>query len=254
MRQPPGTLESVAEELSTSSYSSSSSSSSRYSASSRPSVASSDSECQQRCFATASGAFCVAFSAGLALQVELARRLPVRLRGAISAIPAAAGIFAGVETYRFFSARCPMNRSRQRRAGVNNGSGEGNAASATSLRRWPGSASFETGAANLSGIFARRVSEFASTRRSGASPPPPPPPAASSASSTAHSFECAAASSASNCINSISQMPEERELIQQQQPQPQQQTLPQIPVWNHITETPTKNNSDHALNLIPGLP
>lgn len=63
---PPGTLESVAEEISAIS----SSSSSRFSAPHRSSVSASEAECQQRCFATASGAFFLAFSGGLAVQVS----------------------------------------------------------------------------------------------------------------------------------------------------------------------------------------
>ena len=233
MRQPPpGTLESVAEEIS----SSTSSSAPRVHAPHRSSVSTSESECVQRCFATATGAFVVAFSAGLAFQVEFARRLPARLRGFTSVIPAAAGVFTGVETYRFLSARCVMNRRR---------GAYGSAAAIAARRRNAPSAS-DDAATNLSGLLARRVRGFSARRQD---------------SSTTNSTGSAAASSASSCINSISPAADERQqhpFIQPQQQQQQQHhhALPQIPVWNHITETPSTppNTTENAFNLIPGLP
>ena len=231
---PPGTLESVAEEISASSssatLSSSSTSSQRYYAPHRSSVSSSEAECVTRSFATAAGAFVVAFSAGIALQVELARRIPARFRGFTSAIPVAAALFSGVETYRFLSERCAaMNR---RRGAFGSGS-----YGATSGRRRPSSA--EDNESNFSGLLARRVREFSSRRLS-------------NFSSAANSTECASASSA--LPSSVSS---EEQLCDQRQPQQHRDSLPQIPVWNHITETPihpSPAQADNSFNLIPGLP
>lgn len=235
---PPGTLESVAEEISANS----SSSSSRFSAPHRSSVSASEAECQQRCFATASGAFFLAFSGGLAVQVELARRLPPRLRGFTSFIPAAAAILASVESYRFLSTSCSMKKRIGSRSSF---SSDSTAASAAARRRSSTSSSENNNASgNFPALLARRVSRL-TTRQTN--------------SSTNNSMECAAASSASCTVNSISPSTEERNLQQQSTQQQQQQepapSRPQIPVWNHITETPTAaNNSDNSFIMIPALP
>ena len=225
---PPGTLESVAEEIS-SSASSTSSSTPRVRAPHRSSLSSSESECIQRCFATATGAFVVAFSAGLAFQIELARRIPARWRGFTSAIPLAAGVFTGVETYRFFSARCVMNRRR-------GAYGHAATAAARSARSATSTADDAT-ASPFSDLLARRVIGFTARRR---------------LDSTASSTECSAVSSAS-CVNSVTTDAQTEEQIVAQQQHP---ALPQIPVWNHITETPHSppNNAEPSFKLIPGLP
>lgn len=95
MRQPPpGTIESIAEDISSSV------------SQQRPLRSSTLEECQQRSFLTASAACFVAFSAGLATQVELTRFLPPRFRVLTQIIPISFASVASVGTFRVLSDRC----------------------------------------------------------------------------------------------------------------------------------------------------
>jgi len=192
MRSPPGSLESVAEEISASPVSR------------QRSANSSLEECHQRAFLTANGTFFLAFSAGLAAQVEIARVVPARLRGLTSILPVASGLLAGVETYRHLSNRCQSRNSRVRRRHFSDST------------------------------LPTHFSKIAS-RTNGVG-----------------SFESVAVAAASG--QQESPLSDKQPICESIPEQLGHQVVrpPQIPVWNHITESHTAKEASPG--FLPGLP